>query len=404
MNKVRVSALFAVVSLFQVSIQAFAAPAAASPEIQDLQAKVDLEKQRNTLQAELLANQKVLIDAQKGSLDAQASLLVSQKALLDGMFPQTSGGKTGAITFDASTNIGPLAQPGAVAALNTLAETICKDIHYAAGKSIVIATDADLKLISQARWMNLQLSGLKEAYKELKIVEPKGNVPNALPPGVALYGLGAALKEVASFAQLFRTDTTLYNATVKVDQDSLNAAIAGCLLAPPKPGETTAKVYLPKTLVLNPLTNPDTSGVLDSLKILRSQRADADSTLNGLIGKSDDTSKRLVARITALNTAMDAVISSLFATSDKSPEPLFVSVLAGEAIQKHISDGGLILHTVLTNAAASGIKRTSIWRSDRLYSWASVTINYSLFDSSGTVLSAGTVQNSPEVRKIEVAP
>ena len=101
---------------------------------------------------------------------------------------------------------------------------------------------------------------------------------------------------------------------------------------------------------------------------------------------------------------MDALISSLFATSDKSPEPLLVGVLAGEAMQRKIGGGTLILQTTLSNAAASGIKRTSLWRSDRLYSWATVTVNYALFDSSGNVIAAGAAQNSPEPRKIEVAP
>jgi hypothetical protein len=376
------------------------ASAASSPEIQALQDKLDLEKQRNTLQADLLASQKALIDAQKASVDSQTQLLGSQKSLLDAMFPQITGGKTGAVTFDASTNIGPLAQPGATEALNALAGSICKAVVDTKSTSVVLATDADLKLLAQARWINLQLAGLTEGYASVAIAQPTGaQTTNAFPPGLALYGIGAALKEVASFAQLFRTDTTIYSATVKIDQDSLNAAVAGCLR-----NLKVAEVFLPKALLVNSLTFPSTSAVQDSLLALEKQRGKADTELNTLAGKPDDVSKRRIARLTALNTSMDAVISSLFATSEKSPEPLLVGVLAGEAMQRKIGGGTVILQTTLSSAAAAGIKRTSLWRSDRLYSWATVTVNYALFDSSGNVIAAGAAQNSPEGRKIEVAP
>lgn len=401
MNKISLARFFAAASLVLVSIRVSASSSTMSPEIQALQTQIDLEKQRNALQVDLITSQKALIEAQKSAIDSQTGLLGSQKALTEALYPQISGGKTGAITFDASVNFGPLAQPDAISALKSLVETICKDTRDSGASSVVIVTDSDLKLISQARWINLQLSGLREAYKDLSMMEPSGGAtPNAVTPSLALYGVASALKEVASFAQLFRSDTTVYSSSVKVDQDLLNAAIAGCLKGP---GANVA-VHLSKTLLVNSLTNPDTSGILDSLKALRSQRAKADTTLYDLAGKADDGSKRRAARITALNTSMDTVINNLFATSEKSPEPLFVGVLAGEALQQKISSGSLMLQAVLSNAAASGIKRSSIWRSDRLYSWTTVTINYSLFDSSGSVLKAGAVQNSPEGRKIELTP
>lgn len=376
------------------------APAASSPEIQALQDRLDLEKQRNALQADLLASQKALIDAQKASVDSQTQLLGSQKSLLDAMFPQITGGKTGALSFDASTNIGPLAQPGAMEALNTLASSICKAVAATKTTSVVLATDSDLKLIVQAKWINLQLAGLTEGYRTAAIPEPAaGQKPNAFPAGLALYGIGSALKEAASFTQLFRTDTTIYSATVKVDQDSLNAAVGGCLR-----DLQITNVFLPKTLLLNSLTFPSNSGIQDSLKILEHQRGNADAELNALTGKTDDVSKRRIARLTALNASMDSLISTLFAVSDKAPEPLIVGVLAGEAMQQKIGDGTRVLQAVLSNAAASGIRRSSIWTSDRLYSWSTVTVNYALFDSSGNVIAGGAIQNSPEGRRIEVSP
>jgi len=361
---------------------------------------LDLEKQRNALQAELLASQKALIDAQKASIESQTQLLSSQKSLVDAMFPQITGGKTGAISFDTSTNIGPLAQPGAIEALNTLAGSICKAVAATTPSSIVLATDGDLKLIAQAKWINLQLAGLTEGYKSEAVQGPAaGQMTNAFPAGLGLYGIGAALKEVASFAQLFRSDATIFSATVKVDQDSLNASVAGCLR-----DFKVSEVYLPKALLINSLTFPSNSAIQDLLKTLEHQRGKADVELNTLAGKPDEVSKRRVARLTVLNASMDALISNLFVTNEKSLEPLIVGVLAGEAMQQKIGAGSKVLQATLSNAGASGIKSSSIWRSERLYSWATVTVNYALFDSSGNIIVAAAAQNSPEGRKIEVAP
>ena len=375
--------------------------AASSPDIVALQERLDLEKQRSSLQAQLLASQKALIDAQKASVDSQTQLLASQKLLLDGMFPQITGGKTGAVNFEMTTNIGPLAQPDAVEAVNALAGKLCKTVADTQTTSLVLANDGDLKLIAEARWINLQLAGLKAGYQAAAVQAPAGaTAMNAFPAGLALYGVGAALKEVASFTQLFRTDTTLYAATIKVDQDSLNAAVAGCLH-----DVKVIEVFLPKTLLINALSFPSNSAIQDTLITLEKLRSSADTELGTLAGKSDDTSKRRAARLTALNASMDALISTLFSTSEKTPEPLIVGVLAGEAIQQKVGSGTTrVLQATLSNAAATGIKRSSIWRSDRLYSWSTVTVNYALFDSSGNVIAAGVAQNSPEGRKIEVMP
>ena len=423
--------LFAAVAALQWADHAVAAPAPAPvpSSLEDLQKQIELEKQKNALQVDLLASQKALIEAQKAAIDSQALLATSQKTLLDNTYPLITGGKTGSVTFD-SANIGPLAQPGAIEALKIVAGEICAIVRSKTEKPIVVVADADLKLIAQARWATLQLQGLFDRYTAANPSPPAGAPPptkggspfSALSGGLGLYGVGAALKEIASFTQLFRTDTTIYAATVKVDQETLTDAVAECLLLPTAnsnaaaPGGTAPvtaaaaaspparEVYLPKSLLLASLNAPTTSDIQEKLRLLTELRSRSDAELGALAGKADDASKRRIALLTALNTSMDALVATLFAVSEKAPEPMFVGALAGESMLSKLGAGVPMLQTTLSNAGASGIKRTSIWRSDRLYSWSTITVNYTLLDQSGKLLAAGTINNSPEPRKVVISP
>lgn len=385
--------------LFLISFQSSWADTAAtdSPEIAELKKQVELEKQKNSIQADLLASQKALIDAQKAAADSQTQLVTSQKTMLDALFPQVTGGKSGTITFDATTNVGTLAQPGAIDGLNKIATKLCEKVSPAVGSSVVLLADNDLKLVAQARTISMQLNSLKEAYSTAKPAATTKLGTNSLPAGVALYGVGAALKEIASFTQLFRSDSTIYSASVTVGQESLNQALAGCLLA------TNRHVYLPKGLLMASLSMPTTSPIQDALKNLAELRINSDAELNSLNGKSDATSKARIAKLTALNSSMDTLVSSLFSTSEKSPEPMLIGLLAGEAIYIKVSDGARLFKPTLVNAAAAGVKRSSIWFSDRLYSWASVTVEYVVLNGNGEVFAAGAVNESPEARKIEIS-
>lgn len=369
---------------------------AVSADVAELQKQVNLEKEKNAIQADLLASQKTLIDAQKAAVDSQTQLVTSQKSVLDALFPQITGGKSGAVTFDATTNVGTLAQPGAIEALNSIAKTICEKVAPVSVATLILVSDSDLKLLAQARTIDAQLSGLVDSYSNAKPPTTPKKSTNSLPAGVALYGAGAALKEIASFTQLFRSDSTIYAASVVVNQDSLNQAITGCMLGAPK------HVYLPKGLLVASLTMPTNSGIQDSLKKLAEARADADAELNSLTGLTDAVSKTRIAKLTALNASMDSLTASLFTVSEKAPEPMFVGVLAGEAILRKVSDGAHLFKATLVNAGAAGVKRSSIWFSDRLYSWASVTVEYVVFSGTGEVFASGTVNNSPKARKVEI--
>jgi hypothetical protein len=261
----------------------------------------------------------------------------------------------------------------------------------------VIVSDNDIKLIAQARAFALQLKSLVTAYESVKISSDSAKLTtNALPAGIALYGAGAALKEVASFTQLFRTDTTLYTAVVNVDQETLVHAVAGCTI------KVNRTFYTPKSLLVSSLSKPDQSDILMNLKRLSELRINADAEMARLSGttKADDKAKQ--TKLIALNTTMDAMISTIFTTSEKVPEPQFVSILAGEAILQKVGDGANLFRVTLVNAAATGVKRTSIWLSDRLYSWSTVTVDYVVFDPNGAALVAGAVNVSPDPKKIKV--
>jgi hypothetical protein len=163
--RTRIGWLFAAVAALNCADVAVAAPpppAAPAPvpapvpsSLEELQKQVDLEKQKNTLLADLLASQKALIDAQKGAIDSQAALAASQKTLLDSTYPLITGGKTGAVTFD-TANIGPLAQPGAIEALKVVADSICTSVRPKASSGVVLVNDADLKLIATGTWRLVQ--------------------------------------------------------------------------------------------------------------------------------------------------------------------------------------------------------------------------------------------------------
>jgi hypothetical protein len=417
--RTRIGWLFAAVAAFNCADVAVAAPpppAAPAPvpapvpsSLEDLQKQVDLEKQKNTLLADLLASQKALIDAQKGAIDSQAALATSQKTLLDSTYPLITGGKTGAVTFD-TANIGPLAQPGAIEALKVVADSICTSVRPKASSGVVLVNDADLKLIAQARWVSVQLVGLGDRYMAASpgagapVPAIGGSPLSGSSAGLALYGVGAALKEIASFTQLFRTDTTIYQATVKVDQETLTDAVAQCLLKVEPATAKAVDVFLPKSLLVASFGAPSSSEIQEKLKLLTELRSKGDAELGTLAGKTDDASKRRIALLTALNTSMDALVATLFTVSEKTPEPVFIGALAGEALLGKVGGGVPLLQMNLSNAAASGIKRSSIWRSDRLYSWSTITVNYALFDQAGKLLAAGTASNSPEPRKVVVEP
>ena len=106
----------------------------------------------------------------------------------------------------------------------------------------------------------------------------------------------------------------------------------------------------------------------------------------------------------ALNSAMDGMTASLVTTSEKSPEPLLVSVLAGEAMLQKISDGSLLLTSKLTAASSSGMKRTSIWSSDKLLTITTLTVRYALMDSLGIIRAAGVVNSDSGPQPVSLKP
>lgn len=362
--------------------------------------EADAAKTANTLETEVLQSQVALAEAQQRKVAAD-------KALVDAQYPPLTGGKAGSFTFDPNTDVGVLAQPASVVALNKTADTVCEKVASATKTppaGLVLIGGNDALYMAQASIVTSEMQLLANAYDE---TFPKlAKVPKAKPEkpdvsvfgfstgvGGSLYQAGSILKEVAGFTQLFRNNTTILNATVTVDQPMLDNAIAGCLKSP----TSTTKGLVAAYVVAK--SGPFFAG----WKKLTEDRAKAEQMLSLLADNKDPQAKAGVATLTMLNRAMDALFATIFSdASGKGTESSLIALLKGDALNQYVANKGLLLEARLASARAAGVKTESLWYSDRLYAWASVSVNYTLYGQDGTVLTAGTTANQAEPTKIVV--
>jgi hypothetical protein len=382
------------------------------PALAALQKQVELLKQENELQKQsiesntsVINSQKGLFEAQKGLIDSQTSLLGSQKSMLDSLFPKIEGGKKGSLSFETTTKIGPLAQPNAVSLINnSISKEICnKTINSltkngSSGYRLVVVSQDNLKNLGLAQITQLTLNSLNSSYILLLPTAPTVQTNSGLEAGLIIYGVGTALKQIASFTELFRSDVTVYSADVVIDEQMIVSSVQGCLSDAVEADTLSipSAVYSKVGLINAKFNHLSDSTFYQSLIQLSKFRIQAVQEINRIAnirGTIDPKDAEKKAKLEGLNSQYDSVMSSLFTISEQQKEPSYLSVLLGEAVLKKLTDDipTYLLAVRLIQNAASAAKVSNIWTSDKLVTWSSATVDYSVTDQSGKVLSAGTV-------------
>lgn len=325
------------------------------------------------------------LNAQRDLVKAQSDLVTAQKGLIDAMFPAFASnfGKSGEVKIDTGEGDKFHATAKAADALRSAASEVCKAVALrvpsetaqtdtAAGdgkaprkKTIALFTDDDRRALAAYRVANGDGLFLK-AQLEAVVAKKSGGsvVTEAVPPGLAIFGAGMLLSEIADFTKLFRTDRTLFFSAPDLPEQLLVDLIAAC---------PDLAVSFPAAGVDAAFASGDSEfmKLVDALRALR-QKIAANSDNKDLI----DHYEQFMTKLLAL---------------DDAKFPVLFSVLRGEAAMRSATTAEKRILTVrLVTKGGTTMKTSNIWREDRFYASGGVIVSYR-YTVSDTLVAADVI-------------
>jgi hypothetical protein len=344
------------------------------------------------LEAEIksLHDANALLTSDKTKAETDKAIAEAQRASILAQLPPTdTKALEGKLTLDAVvTDIQRLSQEALADAVGQMVSTIRQ--LQANLKTFLIYNEKDLSALGDYAMVMRQLNFLAQGYRESGQGSEAGGKKAhefaiAAAPLLAPAVAGAALRSVIDLVSLFRTNVDIKGAAVTFDDASLVAQVARHFQRDQKGENATVEIiysalYVPGLLGI---TN-ETSELVKTLTEVTALRQNAEVNVAAFDAKSADDKlldpdREQVARLRALNSACDRLMSSLTATDSQATLSTLSSLLRGEVLgRKLLAENGAIL---FVKAVGGGENKTSqsVWRSAKLSHSGTAILTYLLF-------------------------
>lgn len=333
-----------------------------------------------------LQDQKARLDAEKALVNSRKDLFEAQQNLLKAQFPEVQGGKTGALSIGTGSAYAIGAWAKVYERIDAAARTVCVSLgDLLTGKEPIITSDDEIRQTFRYTIGAQELALLLKEASAVTARPPTTIKPEGLPP---IASIATVLTSVASLTKLFRTDRTIRDEAVSVEDSALKDAVARCL------SERKIAFILPDVRML-PALLAGKSQFLTDLHSLVDKRTSLDAMA------SDTAAPDKAKAATALLTRIDTFVSDLLAAEGTTEAPL-VSILRGEVLADAFKGTRPVLSLKLVKQGGISMTTSSIWREDRLYVGGGVIVSYRFSENDRLVRAEVIPKVDPNLTRINL--